>query len=355
MNEAAWPHADIPPRPTEALLIEHLPTLDAQRVVCTSAGRAQAAFVAARRWPSAEVECLYLDLYRAELARAAMGECPTNLAIRCDVDFQATDVDLAVLPLSSTGEAELTRELLQSAFVRLKMGGTLLASTDNVRDSWLGDELAKLERRVERIVAETGVVYRLVKRQPLKRVRDFSCEVVFRDGERLLRAVTRPGVFSHRHVDPGARRLMEAMTVSPGDRVFDIGCGWGAVALAAAARSAEAHVFAIDSHARAVACTAHAAELNGLANLTVRHTASGDCDQPGSYDLALANPPYYGNFRIAELFLDAAHRALRPRGRVVVVTKLVEWYEEHMSRWFDELEVNEQRGYQIVSGVRSAR
>ncbi len=137
-------------------MIEHLPTLDAQRVLCTSAGRAQAAFVAARRWPSAEVECLYLDLYRAELARAAMGECPTNLAIRCDVDFQATDVDLAVLPLSSTGEAELTRELLQSAFVRLKMGGTLLASTDNVRDSWLGDELAKLERRVERIVAETA-------------------------------------------------------------------------------------------------------------------------------------------------------------------------------------------------------
>ncbi|MBL8826505.1 MAG: methyltransferase [Planctomycetaceae bacterium] len=355
MNEATWPHADIPPRPTEALLIEQLATLDAQRVLCTSLGRAQAAFVAARQWPTAEVECLYLDLYRAELARAAIGECPPNLTIRCDVDFHTTDVDLAVLPLSSTGEAELTRELLQSAFVRLKLGGTLLASTDNVRDSWLLDELAKLERRVERIVAETGVVYRLVKRQPLKRVRDFSCEVVFRDGERLLRAVTRPGVFSHRHVDPGARRLMEAMTVSAGERVIDIGCGWGAVALAAAARSPDAQVLAIDSHARAIACTSHAAELNGLTNLQVLHTARGDCDQPGSYDLALANPPYYGNFRIAELFLDAAHRALRPQGRIVVVTKLVEWYEEHMSRWFNDIEVSEQRGYQIVAGVRNAK
>jgi 16S rRNA (guanine1207-N2)-methyltransferase len=353
MSDVTWPHADVPPRPTEALVIAQLPTVDVQRVICTSPGRAQAAYVAARRWSSAEVECLYLDLYRAQLAQTAVDNGPANLTIRCGDDFQATDVDLAFLPLSSTGEAELTRELLQSAFVRLKIDGMLIASTDNVRDSWLFDELSKFERRVERIVAETGVVYRLIKRKPLKKVRDFSCEVVFRDGEQLLKAVTRPGVFSHRHVDPGARRLLEAMTVSTGDRVFDIGCGWGTVALAAAGRAADAHVLAIDSHARAIACTNHAAELNGFKNLVTSHTASGDCDQPGSYDLALANPPYYGNYRIAELFLDAAQRALRPRGRIIVVTKLVDWYLEHMPQWFDLDEVSEQRGYQVLSGVKA--
>lgn len=352
MSEELLSDEDLPPRPAEALLIEHLPSGNVQRALATSLGRAQAAGAVARRWPQAQVETLYLDCFQARLAQAAVGDAQSQIAIRVDVDFHAEEVDLAVLPLSAQGEAELTRELLQSAFQRLNIGGTLIASTDNPRDSWLADELGKLERRVERIDSKQGVVYRLVKQGALKRVRDFSCELVFRDGDRKLRAITRPGVFSHRHVDPGARRLLEALTVSPSERVIDIGCGWGAVALAAASRQADAHVFAIDSNARAIACTAHNASLNGLTNLHTRLTPDGDCDQPASYDLALANPPYYAQFRIAELFLNTAHRALRSGGRVVVVTKFAEWYREHMPRWFDSLTIDEVRGYQVLRGIK---
>ncbi len=38
-----------------------------------------------------------------------------------------------------------------------------------------------------------------------------------RDGERLLHVTSRPGVFSHRRVDPGARRLLEAMEAAFAD------------------------------------------------------------------------------------------------------------------------------------------
>ena len=63
----------------------------------------------------------------------------------------------------------------------------------------------------------------------------------------LIHLRTRPGVISHRKVDPGARRLMAAMEIGPGDRVLDIGCGSGVVALAAAVRAEGASVLAIDS------------------------------------------------------------------------------------------------------------
>ena len=55
--------------------------------------------------------------------------------------------------------------------------------------------------------------------------RDFSCVFVYRDGQRLLKAVTRPVVFSHRHVDPGARQLLAAAEVGPGMHGLDIGGG----------------------------------------------------------------------------------------------------------------------------------
>ena len=77
-----------------------------------------------------------------------------------------------------------------------------------------------------RIPQEEGVVYSGIKTAPLKKTRDFGCEFAFRQNGRLLRAYTRPGVFSHRRVDAGARALMETMEIEPGQRVFDIGCGW---------------------------------------------------------------------------------------------------------------------------------
>ena len=90
------------------------------------------------------------------------------------------------------------------------------------------------------------------------RPKNFRCEFAFRDRGRLIHAVSRPGVFSHREIDPGARQLMAAMEIAAGDRVLDIGCGSGTVSFAAAFRAEGVEVLAVDSHARAVECTARA-------------------------------------------------------------------------------------------------
>ena len=81
------------------------------------------------------------------------------------------------------------------------------------------------------------MLYIGTKTKHLKKVKDFSCEFAFRDAGRLIRAYSRPGVFSHRRVDVGARHLMNEMQIEPGARVLDIGCGSGTVALAAAFRA----------------------------------------------------------------------------------------------------------------------
>ena len=343
------------PKVSEQLLLdawsEAVGDMVPARVLCTSPGRAQLADFAARQYPTAEVVGSFLDLHMLQLA-AADGPIarPANLTFRCESDFTFFGVDVAALPLSSQGDGELTRDQLQQAYLALSDGGLLLAATDNPRDSWLEELLHAFGGKVRRISQEHGVVYAVRRMGPPPRVRDYRAEFAFRDRERLFTVESRPGVFSHRRIDPGARRLIEAMVIADGDRVLDIGCGWGAVGLAATARGANVKVEALDSHARAVECSQANAERNGAAErYSARLEAGGLSSAPDSFDVALGNPPYYANFRIAELFTASAHAALRLGGKLWMVTKFAEWYLNNLPGRFDNVEAREVKGYVVVS------
>jgi 16S rRNA (guanine1207-N2)-methyltransferase len=208
--------------------------------------------------------------------------------------------------------------------------------------------------KVERRLTEQGAVYLGIKREPLRRVRHFECEFPCRDGERLLQLRTRPGVFSHRRVDPGARALMAVMEPRSGERVLDIGCGSGVVGLAAAARAEDVRVLAIDSNARAIEATRWAAERNDLP-LEALLDADGRSVAAGEFDLVVANPPYYSNFRIADLFVATATRALRTGGQLLVVTKQPDWYFERLQTDFRNLEALELKRYIVVRARRRVR
>jgi 16S rRNA (guanine1207-N2)-methyltransferase len=361
MNDTAGDEpvdAPLPPRKAERLVVDLWSDAISQtsptRVLTTTLGRAQAAEFVARRHAEAAVVCSLLDGYATDVVRSAVASPPANLDVRCEADFAWTaDVDAAAIPTTSQGEAELTRERLQAAYAALRPGGVLLTTTDNPRDTWLAEVVASLGGKVRRVPASDGVGY-IVRRAelPPKRLREFTSEFAFRDGERLLHVTSRPGVFSHRRVDPGARRLLEAMQIADGDRVLDVGCGWGTVGLAAACRADNVTVVALDSNARAVGCTRRNAEKNGVAaRLDARLEAYGRTDAPGSFDVAVANPPYYSQMAVAERFVEAARAALRPGGKLWIVTKGPDWYLERLSDKFTDVSAFESKGYAVVSAL----
>jgi 16S rRNA (guanine1207-N2)-methyltransferase len=254
------------------------------------------------------------------------------------------------IPVDPRGEAELTRDLLQAGHDRLTSGGRLLTATSGEDDQWLHGEMRKLFEKVTRRPTEQGVLYLAVKAAPLKKHKNFDCEFAFRDQGRLIKVVSRPGVFSHRSLDAGARALINTMTVHDGDRVLDIGCGSGAVALAAAFRADSVTVVAVDSHARAVECTASGTMLNDLSNVTVILNHEGHAPEPGTYDLVLGNPPYYSDYQIAEIFLQGARRALKPGGRVLMVAKTHAWYQARMPELFDDVRSYPHKQYTVIEG-----
>jgi 16S rRNA (guanine1207-N2)-methyltransferase len=344
----------LPARPAEAHALAVAATLPGSRIIATTVGRGQAAVTLAAERPDARVACWFLDLYQHDEAVSSWGAAPSNLSTSCTPDMPHGPYDLAVVPVSKVGEAELTRDILQQALAQLAIGGRLVTAVDNAHDKWLREQLNETGETVRVRPADTGdtIAYIIDKTREPKKLRDFSCQVVFRDRDRLLTAVTRPGVFAHRRIDPGARRLLDAVDVAADTKVLDIGCGSGCVALGIAARDPSVMVYAYDSSARAVECTRMGAEINGLANVTVALEAEGHVPDRGTWDLALANPPYYGDFSIAEKFVEAARLALAPGGTLLVVTKQPSWYLENLPRMWTNVAEELVKGYHLIEAVR---
>jgi 16S rRNA (guanine1207-N2)-methyltransferase len=341
----------LPPRTAEALLIAEMNRFSAGSLLCTSLGRAQFAAAFAQQFPAAHATCHFLDLYQAEQAQQTWVDV-SNFQATCTSDFPDGEFDCAVLPCSMQGNAELTREWLQQAHERLKLAGQFAAATDNPQDRWLHEELQKLFNKVTRLEREAGVVYLARKTESLSKYKQFGAEFAFRDGPRILKIISRPGVFSHRQLDLGARALIETMQFTPGERVFEIGCGAGAVTIAAAARFESLQVDAVDVNPRAVDCTLQSAALNGLSNVRVQLHAHAVSPAPGAYDVVLANPPYFSQAHVAQLFVNAAMLALKPTGRLYLVTKKIDWFEQLLADSFQDVQSTEVRGYVVFTAQR---
>lgn len=338
-----------PPLPSEQLLIDAIDHAEFQRCVVISPGRGQSGWHARELCPTGAVSLWYVDSFRAAQAQAAAIQANVSVEVVCSADLPPSPIQLALVPVLQRGEAEMTRDVLQQAHDRLEVGGTMISSVNNARDHWLQKQMQDLFDKVKCYETPAGWVYSAVKRQPLKKLRNFTAEFVFRDDQHLIRMITRPSVFSHRSLDVAARLLIQHGGIEPGDRVLDYGCGCGAVAVAAALRSVTGQVLAVDCNARSIECAQASAALNGVTNLSAILNHDGKLPTASEYDLALLNPPYYGNFSIAMHFMRAATEQVRDGGRVVVVTKNREQYQEQdWPRLLLETEM-ETSGYQLLT------
>ena len=350
-----------PLRPIEQSLLDVADEIRGERIVAVSNAGAQAAAEIARKNPDGTVVCNFLDAFLADSARAR-NEGVENLEITCLPDFPEGKYDAAVIPFPAKGESDLAREYLQQTLQHLAPEGRLFASSDNAKDRWLHEQLRASFQKVTNRETPKGRLYIASKPKRLKKMKDFRCWFAFRDGERLIHACSRPAVFSHRRMDNGARALIDSLAIEDGPRagdavksgyrVLDIGCGNGSVGFAAALRAENVEVCALDANARAVECAALGAEKNEISGFTTQLEAAGQCAEVGTFDLALANPPHFSNFRIAEIFVQAALNGLKLGGRLHFVTKQPEWFADRFVEVFDEVSVLETRGHFVVKATQ---
>ena len=313
------------------------------------------------QWKIHTFEHFYLQSLTESLSEAADEGSEAQIDLYCNPDLPESEYDSILMPTDSRGTAELTRDLLQSAERMLKPSGRLLVTTNNARDHWLYEILKDMFGRITVIREKDGICYVARKNSKPVKQKSFHADFAFRDAETLVKCVSRPGVFSHRRVDPGARALIKSMDLLPEKgklsvkklrSIVDLGCGCGSVAAAAAIRCPQAQVLAVDSHARAVHSTQLTAEVNDLPNISVMLTSNGVLPDPASYDLFLCNPPYYSDFRISEVFLQSADEAVRAGGRIHLVTKLRDVHVNRMTELFGNAEVHQIGDYSVIVSIQ---
>ena len=214
-------------------------------------------------------------------------------------------------------------------------------------------------------------------RKDAKRERSFKAEwPASVPGGPKLTFTSYPGCFCHRRLDEGGLALAEVVSRElrenlptlpnppnlpnlPNLHLLDMGCGCGLVGLLIATAiphpsSLIPHpsLTLVDSHARAVeAATENAAKFGVPAEVILSDNGT-PARMDGTFDVFVGNPPYYSDYRIAEVFLETAQRALKPGGVCYQVVKNAAGLEPVQKRFFPEVEVIRRRNYAVLKSVK---
>ena len=180
-------------------------------------------------------------------------------------------------------------------------------------------------------------------------------------GGKTLTFTSLPGCFCHRRADPGGLALAETACArlkvdedkskagTKALNILDMGCGCGFVGLLVAnslgQQASPASLTLLDSHARALAAAEINARRLGIAARFVLADDGMPTEDAGRYDVFLGNPPYFGDWRIAETFVSTAKKVLRPGGVCFTVAKSEGGLKELQERIFGNVEVVHRRGY----------
>ncbi|MBO7482260.1 MAG: methyltransferase [Kiritimatiellae bacterium] len=196
------------------------------------------------------------------------------------------------------------------------------------------------------------------------RVRDFSATwKASVPGVAPIELVSFPGCFCHRRQDEGGLALAEVASreagaiQTPDSRplsVLDMGCGCGLVGflIAASLGSRPLSLVMVDSHSRAVEAARLNSERLGIPAEVVLADNGTPARMDGTFDVFVGNPPYYSDYRIADVFLETAKRALRPGGVCYTVCKNAAGLEPVQKRYFPDVEIVKRRGYAVLKSVK---
>lgn len=296
-----------------------------------------------------------MDLFQAERLREDLQAA----GLQADVQAAADLWDLpatfqtVLFPAPPRGERELKLDMVDQGFHLLQRKGTFVALSTVRNDQLFPAWMKKVFGKSAPVYTKDGSVIWSVRDGDRQRRRhELLVQARIDEGE-PLRFVTRPGVFTFGRLDLGTRALLAAAEIREGDRILDLGCGAGGAGLAAARRAgSDGHVTFVDSNLRAVALAEENARRCGLTDFRAVAAVRLEGLEASSFDVILANPPYYAQQAIAQMFVERSKALLKRGGRFYLVTKQLDFVEPIVRQAFEEPELFENRGYIILAAEK---
>jgi 16S rRNA (guanine1207-N2)-methyltransferase len=122
--------------------------------------------------------------------------------------------------------------------------------------------------------------------------------------------LTASSVFSKKRLDIGTRLLIEAMFLPEEGAVLDVGCGYGAVGIVAAASNPRLHVVMTDINARAVRLARQNIQKNKVQNAEVLHGYLYEPVEDLTFGCILSNPPVSAGMQTVKAMITQAPTAM---------------------------------------------
>jgi len=150
---------------------------------------------------------------------------------------------------------------------------------------------------------------------------------------------THPGIFSWDAIDEGTALLLENLTITDGDRIWDVGCGYGVIGLSAALGGAS-RILMSDTNLLSVLYANKNANRNQLSGIAKTFPAVGLSQKQiiPPYDLIVSNPAFHRVHKVdvsmADSLISTSNNFLTPKGRLVIVANQFLKYDKYMQKYF---------------------
>jgi 16S rRNA (guanine1207-N2)-methyltransferase len=133
--------------------------------------------------------------------------------------------------------------------------------------------------------------------------------------------LTASSVFSKKRVDLGTRLLIETMALPETGAVLDVGCGYGAVGIAAAAFNTRLRVVMTDVNVRAVRLSRQNVEKNKVSNAEVRCGYLYEPVEGLAFNCVLSNPPVSAGMETVKAIITEAPQVMADKATFQMVIR----------------------------------
>jgi len=169
-----------------------------------------------------------------------------------------------------------------------------------------------------------------------------------------LQFETTGSLFSPRNVDMGTLAMLSVVDFEQGDKVCDLGCGYGVVGILAAKIIGAENVTMSDIDEQAVITAKKNCALNGVPEVAVIVSDGFASVGQTNFTKIICHPPYHVDFAVPKTFIEKGFNRLAMGGAIYMVTKRRDWYFNKLTAIFGNCRVWEIDGYYVFMATKKS-
>lgn len=171
------------------------------------------------------------------------------------------------------------------------------------------------------------------------------------------RFTTDRGVFSRGELDTGSALLISVLPCKAGDRVLDLGCGYGVIGCVAADLVApHGMAYLVDVNRRALQLAEENLISNGITNGKVIESDGLTRVRDIQFNWIITNPPIRAGKAVVYSLMEQAYDNLKPNGGLLVVIRTKQGansLKKHLETLFGNVETRKKdAGFRILQATK---